>query len=298
MISIENLTFRYREADRDALSGINLEIPEGGFLGIIGPAGAGKSTLAYCLNGVVPHHYAGDFYGRARVFGLDTVEAGVDSLSHLVGTVFDDIDGQMTASVVEDEILFGLENFGVPGAEIEERMNEALAAAGISALRGRTVSSLSGGQKQKVVIAAITALRPRIIVLDEPTGELDPQSSRKIFEYLRGLNEKHGVTIIIVEQKIMLLCEFCKSLAVMSGGQLIRQGTVREVLQRPDILEEAGVNIPRVTSLGNRLRERGLYRGDLPYSLAQAKTMVEEALAVKSTTRNEARQKETDRAAL
>ena len=285
MISIDNLSFRYKGADRNALSGINLEIPDGGFLGIIGSSGAGKSTLAYSLNGIVPHHYAGDFYGRVLVNGMDTVEVGTESLSRQLGSVFQDIDGQMVASVVEDEILFGLENFGVPGSEIEPRIEEALAAAGIGRLRTRTISSLSGGQKQKVAIAAITALRPRVIVLDEPTGELDPQSSRKIFEYLRDLNEKHGITIIIVEQKIMLLCEFCKSLVVMNRGELIRQGTVREVLQKPDILEEAGVNIPRVTTLGNRLRERGFYRKELPHNLDQAKTMVEELLSAGKAAR-------------
>jgi energy-coupling factor transport system ATP-binding protein len=277
-VSIENLSFRYGGASRDALRGISLEIPEGGFLGIIGSSGAGKSTLLYALNGVVPHHYAGDFYGRALVNGMDTVEAGAEALARQVGSVFQDIDGQMVASVVEDEILFGLENFGVPGAEIERRMEEALAAAGIGALRNRTISSLSGGQKQKVVIAAITALRPRIIVLDEATGELDPQSSRKVFEYLRELNETRGITVIAVEQKIMLLCEFCKTLAVMDRVELVRQGSVREVLQRPDILEEAGVNIPRVTTLGNRLREKGLYTKELPYDLKQAERMAEELL--------------------
>jgi energy-coupling factor transport system ATP-binding protein len=180
----------------------------------------------------------------------------------------------MVASVVEDEILFGLENFGVDHGEIEDRLEGALSAAGILDLRERTISSLSGGQKQKVAIAAITALRPKIIVLDEPTGELDPQSSRRIFEYLRELNERYRITIVVVEQKIMLLCEFARHLAVMEKGAVVRQGTVGEVLQRPDILKNAGVNIPRVTSLGERLREQGLYTGELPQDLNQAQIMM------------------------
>jgi energy-coupling factor transport system ATP-binding protein len=184
MISIKNLSFRYKGGERNALSGINLDIPEGDFLGLIGSSGAGKSTLTYAINGVAPHHYPGDFYGQVLVNGLDTVDAGAETIARQVGSVFQDIDGQMVASVVEDEILFGLENFGVPRNEIEGRLEEALAAAGIPELRLRDISSLSGGQKQKVVIAAITALKPKIIVLDEPTGELDPFSSRKIFVYL------------------------------------------------------------------------------------------------------------------
>ncbi|GHV95972.1 hypothetical protein AGMMS50293_22920 [Spirochaetia bacterium] len=278
MISIRDLSFRYAGGGRDALSGINLEIPPGEFLGIIGSSGAGKSTLTYALNGIVPHHYPGDFYGSVLVNGLDTVDAGPEALARQAGSVFQDIDGQMVASVVEDEILFGLENFGIPRNEIESRLEEALLAAGIQELRYRELSSLSGGQKQKAAIAAITALKPGIIILDEPTGELDPQSSRKIFDYLRELNEKQGITIIVVEQKIMLLCEFAKRLAVMDKGVLVREGTVTEVLQRPDILEGAGVNIPRVTTLGKALGEKGLYRGELPHNLPQAEAMMKEVL--------------------
>ncbi|MDR1971453.1 MAG: ATP-binding cassette domain-containing protein [Treponema sp.] len=275
MISLKDLSFRYRGADRNALSGINLEIPDGAFLGIIGPSGAGKSTLTYVLNGVVPHHYGGDFYGRALVNGLDTVEAGTERIAGELGSVFQDIDGQMVAAVVEDEILFGLENFRVPRDEIEDRLAAALEAAGIGDLRRRTLSSLSGGQKQKAAIAAIIALRPRIIVLDEATGELDPASSRQVFLFLRELNRQFGITIIAVEQKIMLLCEFARELAVMDRGELVLHGTVAEVLQRPERLEEAGVNIPRVTTLGKALREGGLYGGALPHNLGEARRMME-----------------------
>jgi energy-coupling factor transport system ATP-binding protein len=275
MISIANLSFRYRDAGRNALSDINLEIPDGDFLGIIGPSGAGKSTLCYVLNGVIPHHYGGDFYGRALVNGLDTVDAGTERIAGELGSVFQDIDGQMVASVVEDEILFGMENFRVPHGEIEGRLSAALDAAGIGDLRYRALSTLSGGQKQKVVIAAVIALRPRIIVLDEATGELDPASSRQVFEFLRDLNRRFGITIIAVEQKIMLLCEFAKHLAVMDRGSLRLHGTVAEVLQRPEVLEDGGVNIPRVTTLGRALRDRGRYSGGLPHDLGQAKAMME-----------------------
>jgi energy-coupling factor transport system ATP-binding protein len=281
VIVINDLSFQYRGSARKALSGVSLDIAGGDFLGIIGSSGAGKSTLTYAINGVAPHHYPGDFYGSVLVNGLDTVDAGPEAISRHAGSVFQDIDGQMTASVVEDEILFGLENFGVPHEEIEARITEALDAAGIGELRFREISSLSGGQKQKTAIAAISALRPRIIVLDEPTGELDPQSSRRVFEYLRELNETRGVTIVIVEQKIMLLCEFAKRLAVMDRGRLILSGTVGEVLSHGEVLEAAGVNIPRVSALARRLNQAGLYSradGTLPVNLDQARIMMEEVI--------------------
>jgi energy-coupling factor transport system ATP-binding protein len=276
MIKINGLRFRYDGTAKDALSGIDLEVGDGDFMGIIGHAGAGKSTLAYAVNGVIPHHYRGDFYGEVVVEGFDTVETGPEEISRHVGSVFQDIDGQMIASVVEDEILFGLENFGVPRDEIENRMEEAMASTGISELRNRTIASLSGGQRQKVAIAAITALRPKIILLDEPTGELDPQSSRRVFEILKELNERHDVTIIVIEQKIMMLCEFAKRLAVMSEGRLAALGSIREVLDKAELLEDAGVNIPRVATLARKLRARGIYDGEIPANLTDAVTMMKE----------------------
>jgi energy-coupling factor transport system ATP-binding protein len=278
MLKIESLSFRYAGGARNALTDITLDVGDGDFLGIIGPSGAGKSTLTYAINGIVPHHFRGDFYGEAAVDGLATYESIPEVLAGRVGSVFQDIEGQLLASVVEDEILFGLENFGVPHDEIESRLEYALSAAGISDLRDRAISTLSGGQKQKVAIAAITALKPKIMVLDEPTGELDPQSSRRVFETLRELNERHGVTIIIVEQKIMMLCEFARRLAVMDGGRVIVEGPVKDVLQSAEKLEAAGVNIPRVTTLARRLREKGLYNGETPLDLPGAAEMMTEAL--------------------
>jgi energy-coupling factor transport system ATP-binding protein len=223
---------------------------------------------------VVPHHYRGDFYGSVLVNGMDTVDTGPEKIAVQTGSVFQDIDAQLLAPVVEDEILFGLENFGVPRDQIEGRMRQALADAGIPELSKRQINSLSGGQKQKVAIASIIALRPRIIVLDEPTGELDPLSSKRVFLTLRELNQKLGITIIIVEQKIMLLCEFAKRLAVMEKGRLILEGRVKDVLEQGEKLENAGVNIPRVSTLALRLKGQGLYSGALPVNLEQAEEMM------------------------
>jgi energy-coupling factor transport system ATP-binding protein len=278
MIKVEGLVFRYDGANKPALDNISIGINEGDFVGIIGPSGAGKSTFTYALNGIVPHHYSGDYYGRVEIYGMDTVESEPETLSQFVGSVFQDIEGQLFSSVVEDEILFGLENFGIPHDEIEPRMEYALETSGISGLRHRNINSLSGGQKQKVAIASIIALRPKIIVLDEPTGELDPQSSRRVFETLKELNERHGVTIVAVEQKIMMLCEFAGRLAVMDRGRMLLEGPVREVLLRSEMLEEAGVNIPRVATLARKLRGGRLYDGPTPVNLDEAEKMMREAV--------------------
>lgn len=277
MIHIDGLHFTYEEGIKKVLDGIDLDIPQGGFLGIIGPSGAGKTTLLHAMNGIIPHHYKGDYYGAVTVDGMDTFESGLTDLSSKVGTVFQDIDSQMVASVVEDELLYGLENFGVPKEEIENRIRESLHMVGIGNLRYREINSLSGGQKQKVAIAAMIALRPDILLLDEPTGELDPGSSRQIFSLLKELNETYGMTIVVVEQKIMLLCEFVKELGVLSEGKLIYHGPVREVLAHSRDLERIGVQCPRVVSLSNAMKEAGLGEGRICLNLKEAADMVRAA---------------------
>ncbi len=258
MIELQELTFKYAGAKKNALDKISLEIEKGGFIGIIGESGAGKTTLCNCINGLIPHHYTGDFYGSVKVDGTDTFDINAGKLALKVGSVFQDIESQITGYFVEDEILFGLENFGIPADEIESRITSSLDTLGIAELRHKEISSLSGGQKQKVVIAAILALEPDILVLDEPTGELDPASSVQIFEMLKKLNEEKGITIIVAEQKIMLLCEYVKKLIVLEHGTCVHYGEIRSTLTHQREMEEAGINCPRVLTLTGKMVAEGL----------------------------------------
>ncbi len=270
MIEIEELTFQYREADAPAIEDVSLSIPSGTFAGIIGPAGSGKSTLTYALNGIVPHCYPGDLYGSVRIEGHDTCDTALTDLSRMVGSVCQDIDSQFISAVVEDEMLYGLENYGVPHDQIEERVKEALDAMGIAELRHRSIASLSGGQKQKVAIASILALRPSVLVLDEPTAELDPASSRSVFTLLSHYVEAHGTTVVVVEQKIALLSEFADLLVVMDGGRIRFADAPEEVLAHSEELLEIGVNCPRCTTLMNRLAAGGLYEGPVCTNVSSA----------------------------
>ncbi|WP_303202110.1 energy-coupling factor ABC transporter ATP-binding protein [Raoultibacter timonensis] len=279
IIAIEKASFTYEGASKPALESIDLAVREGDFLGIIGPSGAGKSTLVYSMNGIIPHYCKGDFFGSVSLGGNDTFETSLTDLSRIAATVFQDIDAQMVASVVEDEILFGLENFGVSKTEIEPRLAEALASVGISDLRNRAISSLSGGQKQKVAVAAVLALKPRVLLLDEPTGALDPASSRQIFELLRELNEHHGITVVVVEQKIGLLAEFTKRLAVLAGGTLRYCDETRAVLRNAAELLAIGVNVPRVTTLSLLLHEEGYGIDRFAVDVDEAKGMIEGIVA-------------------
>ena len=261
MIEIRDFSFTYRESKEPTVRDVNLTIPDGTFVGITGAAGSGKSTLTYALNGIIPHCYPGEFFGSVLIDGLDTVETSLTDISRLVGSVCQDIDSQMVSSVVDDELLYGLENFGIPHDEIPGRVDEALEAMGILDLKDCAIDSLSGGQKQKVAIAAIVALRPRILVLDEPTAELDPASSVAVFDLLRRYAQSHGTTVIVVEQKIALLSDFADMLVIVDDGRLRFVGSPSEVLAHSDELLEIGVACPRSTSLANRLRSAGLYYG-------------------------------------
>ncbi|MCR4952851.1 MAG: ATP-binding cassette domain-containing protein [Treponema sp.] len=262
MIDIQELTFKYANSKSNALENITLNIQKGDFVGIIGESGAGKTTLCNCINGLIPHHYNGDFYGSVKIAGEDTFDTNTSKLALKVGSVFQDIESQLVSFYVEDEIMFGLENFGVPADQIEERIVAALEALEITELRHREVSSLSGGQKQKVVIASILALEPEILVLDEPTGELDPASSVQIFKLLKKLNEEKGITVVVAEQKIMLLCEYVKKLIVLEKGTCVHYGEIRSTLTHQREMEEAGINCPRVLTLTGKMMEENLVPSD------------------------------------
>lgn len=258
MIEIKELTFKYSGSKKNALENVSLTIEKGDFVGLIGESGAGKTTLCSCINGLIPHHYNGDFYGSVKIQGTDTFDIEPGKLALKVGSVFQDVDSQLVSFFVEDEILFGLENFGIPKDQIEQRITAALEALEIQELRHREISTLSGGQKQKVAIAAILALEPDILVLDEPTGELDPASSVQIFKLLQKLSKEKGITIVVAEQKIMLLCEYVKKLIVLEKGTLIHYGEIRSTLTHQKEMEEAGINCPRVLTLTSRMAEEGL----------------------------------------
>lgn len=279
MIELKDVTFTYRESKSPVVSNINLQIPDGQFVGITGAAGSGKSTLTYMFNGIVPHCYPGDFYGAALIEGHDTVETSLTDISRLVGSVCQDIDSQMVSAVVEDEILYGLENFAVPKDQVEARVQEALDLMGIADLRHRAIASLSGGQKQKVAVASIIALQPKVLVLDEPTAELDPVSSRNVFELLAGYAKERNVTVIVVEQKIALLSEFADRLLIVDQGRIKFDGTPSQVLEHSAELLEIGVNCPHSTTLSVLMRQRGLYDGPVCRTVDQAVKVCQEVIA-------------------
>lgn len=282
IIEMECVSFSYGTAADGAyaLKDIDLSVEEGTFVGLIGPSGAGKSTLASAITGAIPHHYRGRLFGSTLVAGLDTCEASLTDIAKVVGSVLQDIDAQMVASVVEDELLFGLENFGIDHREIEGRIASALDAVGIADLRHREIATLSGGQKQKVAIAAILAMAPRVIVMDEPTSALDPASARDVFEVLRRAKEQTGMTVILIEQTVALLAEYCDRVVVIDQGRIALDGTPTDVFSHGETLRTIGVDTPRTVRISNSLAEAGLAPSDSPaLTLDGAESLVAGILA-------------------
>lgn len=282
IIEMECVSFSYGTAADGAyaLKDIDLSVEEGTFVGLIGPSGAGKSTLASAITGAIPHHYRGRLFGSTLVAGLDTCEASLTDIAKVVGSVLQDIDAQMVASVVEDELLFGLENFGIDHREIEGRIASALDAVGIADLRHREIATLSGGQKQKVAIAAILAMAPRVIVMDEPTSALDPASARDVFEVLRRAKELKGMTVILIEQTVALLAEYCDRVVVIDQGRIALDGTPTDVFSHGETLRTIGVDTPRTVRISNSLAEAGLAPNSSPaLTLDEAESLVAGILA-------------------
>ncbi len=301
LLELKDVSFKYVNRNKDdsldsskaqdstfALKDVSLSIESGEFVGIIGPSGSGKTTLASLFSGAIPHHYSGELLGSVKIAGQDTKNLALTNIACLIGSVIQDIDAQMVAANVEDEILFGLENFGVAHSEIPSRIDEALQIVGISDLRNRDLDTLSGGQKQKVAIAAILALKPKVMVLDEPTCALDPVSSKMIFSILKDLNKNFGITVVVIEQKVALLSEYCKRLVVLSNGTLSLDLPVSQALKNMDLLYSIGINYPRTTHLVNDLQSENVCsKSDLPVSVEDTvNTIVNTINSRKSLTSN------------
>ena len=269
-IVMRDLHWRYERAPEFALRGADLEVEEGAFLGVIGPNEAGKTTLVSCIKGLIPHSAHGVYRGSLLVFGREVREKSALELAAEVGMVFADPEAQFTAMTVEEEIVLGMENMGLPLQVIAERLASVSELTGIADLLQKSPYDISGGQKQRVAIASILAMNPRILILDEPTSMIDPVGKREIFEILRRLKTETALTLLVVEHNIEELALLADLLAVVSEGRIARVGPPREILEDTVFLETLGMAAPEVSELFAHLRLEGLYEGSLPLALEEA----------------------------
>jgi energy-coupling factor transport system ATP-binding protein len=270
IIVIQNLSFRYPTADEFVLKEVNLSVRRGEFIGVEGPTGSGKTTLCLALNGVVPHFYGGDFYGSIKVAGLDTVEHPSYELAQHVGMVFQDPEIQLTAPTIAGEIAFALENINTPAEEIRRRIPAALKAVRLEGMEERHPHQLSGGQKQRLAIAAALALQPEVLVLDEPTSQLDPVGAEEVFAVARELNRAHGVTIILVSHASEEVAEYTDRVILLATGKILAEGPARQFFQNVDLLRAHDVRLPDVTEAFYRVFRNSAHMPTLPVTLAEA----------------------------
>ncbi len=233
MIHFEHLTYTYPRASGPALNDVSLELPEGELILVIGASGSGKSTLLRCINGLVPHFSGGDLAGNVRVQGMDPVEATPKLLSRHVGFVFQDPEAQFVMDRVEDEIAFALENAAMSPQEIRVRVEETLDLLDLEPLRDRPLKTLSGGERQRVAIGAALALRPQILVLDEPTSQLDPKSAEDVLNALVRLNSDLGLTVLLAEHRMERVLPYVDRVVYLpeGGGPLLSDEPRRVLAQ-------------------------------------------------------------------
>lgn len=257
-ISIRNLGFSYAQTTRPALTDINIDIDKGEYIGLVGLNGAGKTTLGLCLNGIIPHMLMGEQTGTVRVGDLDPAVTEVREMARLVGMVFDNPEFQMSQVTAVEEVALGLENLGVPYAEMVPRIAAALDLVGLTGFEERSPMGLSGGQQQRLAIAATLVMRPTILFMDEPTSNLDPIGKEEVFEIARRLNRDEGLTVIVAEHEVEVLAQYADRIIVLDEGKIALQGTPEEVFSQVDRITELGLRVPQVTDFAHRWAGAGV----------------------------------------
>jgi energy-coupling factor transporter ATP-binding protein EcfA2 len=276
IVVCQNVSFQYPNSNRYALKNLNLEVHKGEFLGLIGPTGAGKTTLCLAMNGIVPQFYTGRFFGSIKITGMDTVEHPIFDFAKLVGMVFDDPATQLITISAENEIAFPLENLKIPREIIINRINKVLAAVRLGDKRKKHPQDLSGGEKQRLSIAAAIAIQPKILVLDEPTSQLDPVGTEEIFSTIKSLNKDLGITIIMASHSAEEISEFADRIALISQGEVQAIGTPDEIYTNIESLEKNHLRPPQVTSIFHKLSKRGISIPRLPVKMQDTPLLIEQ----------------------
>ncbi|MED3623475.1 ATP-binding cassette domain-containing protein [Neobacillus thermocopriae] len=253
-IVVENLTFQYPDTETPVLKNIHFTLKEGEVLGIIGRTGSGKTTLAMCLNRLVPTVIQGNLEGTISVFGQDISQRSVADMADKVGFVFQEPENQLSQMTVEEEIAFGMGNLGISREEMKYRIQETLKQVGLEGFEKRSPLALSGGQQQRLAIASVMAMRPSIMIMDEPTSMLDPRGKNEVYDVLRKI-KTYGMTGIIIDHEVERMASYCDKILVLDDGEVIMFGTPKEVFSELTLLHEMEMNAPQVTELADRLRK-------------------------------------------
>jgi len=276
-LTFNDFSFKYAGSTRFALKDVSFKVSTGEFILLTGPSGCGKSTICRAALGLIPQSYPGDYEGEIRIFGLDPKSTPISLIAQKAGLVFQDPDNQLFTLSVERDVAFGPENLGLPKFEIVQRVDWALHVVEITHLRNKAPFELSGGQKQRVAIASILAMRPSLLILDEPTSFLDPLSAYKFLNFISLLRHKLEISILMIEHRLDYLAPLVDRVILMSEGQILLDGSPIEVFSSP-VLERIGISPPIHIAIFERLSDLGYYNGvpplDIPYAIELLKSLV------------------------
>jgi len=267
-ISTRDLTFTYAGANAPSMESVSLSVEKGEFVILTGPSGCGKTTFCRCLNGLIPNFYSGELRGDIFVDEVNVSEKSTAELSRHIGFVFQNPENQLFSLSVERDVAFGLENLGVPEEEALARVKWAMKSTGIENLRNKAPYELSGGQQQRAAIAGVLAMKPNIIVLDEPTSFLDPKSAEDIIGVIAQLNREYRITTILVEHRLDIVSRYANRVIIMDQGKVVLDGAPSEVYG--DKARLIGIGLPKVTTLFQMLRREGFPLYTNPITVEQA----------------------------
>lgn len=277
MIEIKNVSFKYELQEEKTIKNLDLYVKQGEFVGIIGKNGSGKTTLCNIIRGIIPDFVQGEITGSISIDNKNINDIERGEMAELVGFVFQNPFSQISGikKTVFEEIAYGLENLGVPREEIRQRVTDVIKLLKIEDLQDKNPNELSGGQSQRVAIASIIVMNPKVLIFDEPTSQLDPLGTEEIFDILKLLKSQNK-TIILVEHKIDLIAEYADRVVVMDDGEIIFNGETHEVLSN-DKIEQHNVSMPIVSKLAYKLNEEkpGFFK-NIPITLDECKKELEE----------------------
>jgi len=277
IIQANHLTFTYTGASMSSIQDISITVSPGEFVVLTGPSGCGKTTICRCLNGLIPNFYSGDFIGELLVDGMNVKDHTTAELAAHVGMVFQNPENQLFSLSVERDVAFGPENLGLAREETRKRVDWALDVTGITDLKDKPPYELSGGQQQRAAIAGVLAMQPKVMILDEPTSFLDPKSALEILEVISDLNERLGITIILVEHRLDIVSKHANRVIVMDSGRIVLDGTPRDVYGEHARL--IGIGLPRVTTLFNLLQRDGFEFPQTPTTVDAAADVLRKMLS-------------------
>lgn len=262
-IELRNVAYTYPVQESPTLSNVNLNIEFGEFVGIIGLTGSGKTTLFRLMNGLIPHYFNGELEGDILIDGLNSKDHSIGELATHVGTVFQEPDSQLFFQTIEDDIAFGPENLCIPPEEISRIVEETMAKTKLTPLRYKSPHNISEGQKQLTAISSVLAMKPKIMILDEPTSNLDSESSEGIITLLKMLN-REGMTVVLATHEIDLLANCASRIVVINNGQIEANGSTAEILSSPELFQKFGLLPPQLTQLVQKLKTNGFNLGQSP----------------------------------